>query len=138
MTIDDLKKHVGTMLTAAFPTVTIHFDRIGDDPFHIGVSVYGVDANAVKWVKSKILEIDEKLCANTDFAITPLVRDVATTEKYYPQFVSPWKSVAVFVPNSGSMDAECMQIDLSLNFEMRLEAEPICPIATNEELALAA
>lgn len=25
----------------------------------------------------------------SDFAITPLVRDEATTEKYYPEFVSP-------------------------------------------------
>src|ERR1035441_9669781 len=93
MTIDELKTYVRTMLNAAFPTVTIQFELVGDDPFHLGVAVYGVDQIATKWVKDKILDIDEKLCANSDFAITPLVRDEATTEKYYPEFMSPWKSI---------------------------------------------
>ena len=66
MTIDELKNYVLTMLNAAFPTVTIQFECIGDDPFHIGVSVYGVESRAIKWVKDKILDIDEKLCADTE------------------------------------------------------------------------
>src|ERR1700677_1124895 len=91
MTVEDLKNYVRTMLNAAFPTVTIQFERISDDPFHLGVSVYGVEASSVKWVKDKILDIDEKLCAGGQYAITPLVRDEATTDKFYPQFSSPWK-----------------------------------------------
>lgn len=144
MTIDELKNFVGTMLNAAFPKVTIQFERIGDDPFHLGVSVYGVEANAVKWVKDRILDIDEKLCADTDFAITPLVRDEATTEKFYPQFVSPWKLVqaqsnlVLAAAESYQVVKLVEQLD-SVQSDTRWEAPAsICSCAANEELALAA
>lgn len=80
------------MLLAAFPTVTIQFERVGDDPLHLGVAVYGVESKETKSVKNRILDMDEKLCANSDFALTPLVRDEATTGKYYPEMVSPWNT----------------------------------------------
>jgi hypothetical protein len=78
------------VLSASFPFVTIQIERVEDDPLDLGVSVFGVEKNAVKWVKNKILDLDEELCSNTEFVITPLVRDRETTRKYYPQFLSPW------------------------------------------------
>ena len=144
MTIDDLKDYVRTMLNGAFPTVTIQFERINDDPFHLGVSVYGVEASAVKWVKEKILDIDEKLCADGEYAITPLVRDEATTEKFYPQFSTPWKwlpattTVVHSVKPHAAVDLESLQSMLN---EMPTKweiPEPLCSNAANEELALAA
>jgi hypothetical protein len=142
MTMLDLQNYVRTMLNAAFPTATIQFDRISEDPFHIGVSVYGVEANAVKWVKEKILDIDEKLCADSEFAITPLVRDEATTEKFYPQFASPWKwlpaGTSHAVPACASVAMESLQNMLNGSSTKWEIAEPLCSNAGNEELALAA
>ena len=142
MTIDELKNYVRTMLNAAFPTVTIQFEHVGDDPLHIGVSVYGVEASSVKWVKERILEIDEKLCADGDFALTPLVRDEATTEKFYPQFSSPWKwhhvSATHVALSHLSVDLEAFNAVVNGSFENWKFAEPICSNAANEELALAA
>lgn len=146
MTIDELKTYVRTMLNAAFPTVTIQFELVGDDPFHLGVAVYGVESKAVKWVKDKILDIDEKLCANSHFAITPLVRDEATTEKYYPEFISPWKSIlaaAHRVPLVGrTVATERYDLATVLRVgEFRAEWEypkSVCAGAANQELALAA
>ncbi len=94
MTIEELKTCVRTVLSASFPTVTIHIDRIAEDPLDLGVSVFGVDKNAVKWVKDMILDLDEDLCANTEFVLTPLVRDSEITRKFYPQFLSPWTALA--------------------------------------------
>lgn len=144
MTIDDLKDYVRTMLNGAFPTVTVQFERINDDPFHIGVSVYGVEASAVKWVKEKILDIDEKLCADGDYALTPLVRDEATTEKYYPQFSTPWKwlpiagAVTYVVKPHAAVDLESLQNILAEMPTKWKVSEPLCSNAANEELALAA
>jgi hypothetical protein len=130
------------MLNAAFPAVTIRFERISDDPFHIGVAVYGVEASAVKWVKDRILDIDEKLCADTEFAITPLVRDEATTERFYPEFLSPWKWLRTSVPHlalaSATVDDESLKVILSGSSPKWEFVEPICSSAANEELALAA
>jgi hypothetical protein len=146
MRIDELKEYVRTMLNAAFPTVTIRFEKIGDDPFHIGVGVYGVESQAVRWVKDKILDIDEKLCANTDFAITPLVRDEATTEKHYPELMSPWKpwvgvtGEAILIQSQVSIGACEIWTDAVVGgFAAQWEyPESVCAEAANEELALAA
>ena len=144
MTAEELKTYVRTMLNAAFPTVTIQFERISDDPFHVGVAVYGVESNAIKWVKNKILDIDEKLCVNTEFAITPLVRNEATTEKYYPEFVSPWKSF--HAPVGGALlrhfqvgiEAGDLEDVLRESAEKWEHQKPVCASAANQELALAA
>jgi hypothetical protein len=144
MTIDDLKDYVRMMLNGAFPAVTVQFERINDDPFHLAVSVYGVETSAVKWVKEKILDIDEKLCADGDFALTPLVRDEATTDKFYPQFSTPWKwlpaaaTVAMVVKPHAAVDIECLQSILNEMPTKWEVPEPLCSSAANEELALAA
>jgi hypothetical protein len=144
MNLDELKQYVRTMLNAAFPKVTIQFERIGDDPFHIGVAVYGVEANAVKWVKGKILDIDEKLCADTEFAITPLVRDEATTEKYYPELVSPWKhfhaptGVALLRHLQAGIVAGDLEGVLKESAAQWEHQASVSASAANQELALAA
>jgi hypothetical protein len=146
MTIDELKTYVRTMLNAAFPTVTIQFELVGDDPFHLGVAVYGVESIATKWVKDKILDIDEKLCANSAFAITPLVRDEATTEKYYPELVAPWKQI-IAASHGIASQVRAVAVD---NYDLAtvlqagaVEGEweypkSVCASAENQELALAA
>ncbi len=132
------------MLNGAFPTVTIQFERIGDDPFHVGVAVYGVESNAIKWVKDKILDIDEKICANSEFAITPLVRDEATTEKFYPEFASAWKASDApgYVTFSRravlGIRAADLEVVLSENLSKWEYPESDCANAANQELALAA
>ena|ERR1022692_521653 len=146
MTIDELKICVRTMLNTAFPTVTIRFERVGDAPFHLGVAVYGVESKATKWVKDKILDIDEKLCANTDFAITPLVRDEATTAKYYPEFVSAWKSF--LAPTDAGALIQCQVVIEDYDVEAILMPGGLmaeweypkyaCSSAANEQLPLAA
>jgi len=143
MTIEELKTYVRTMLNAAFPTVTIQFEQIGDDPLHIGVAVYGVESLAVKWVKSKILDIDEKLCTDTEFAITPLVRDEATTDKFYPQFASTWKASVVKATSVSLRHFEfeiCAGsfVTVQQDNESKWEASELVLAAANEELALAA
>jgi hypothetical protein len=144
MTAEELKTYVRTMLNAAFPTVTIQFERISDDPFHIGVAVYGVESNAVKWVKGKILDIDEKLCSDTEFVITPLVRDEATTEKFYPEFISPWKAFhsSVYVSLSCQVQVRTEAGDLEGVLRESAEkwehSESVSASAANQELALAA
>ena len=142
MTIEELKTFVRTMLNAAFPTVTIQFERIGDNPCHIGVAVYGVESNATKWVKDKILDIDEKLCTDTDFVITPLVRDEETTEKYYPNFISPWKvchapKVAV-IAHQARVEIEAVRNPLVESESKWAYPDSVSASAANQELALAA
>lgn len=132
------------MLNAAFPTVTIQFERVGDDPFHIGVAVFGVESNAIKWVKDKILDIDEKICANSEFAITPLVRDEATTEKYYHELMSPWnvchtpKGVAFSRQFQTGIDVGALVLQESSSVGKWEYPEPVSASAANQELALAA
>lgn len=146
MTIDELKEYVRTMLNAAFPTVTIQFERVSDDPLHLGVAVYGVESKATKWVKNKILDIDEKLCANTDFAITPLVRDEATTEKYYPEMVSPWKSFLAPAGAAALPQSQAVIVDYDLGAVLQCGGsmaeweypKSVSASAANQELALAA
>ena len=147
MNVEELKTYVRTMLNSAFPTVTVHFERISDDPFHIGVAVYGVESNAVKWVKDKILDIDEKLCANTDFVITPLVRDEAATAKYYPHLMSAWqacdapKKVAFFHHVLTDVEVEVLEnvwLESSVKWEFASPPSPVCANAANQELALSA
>ena len=143
MTIDELKTYVRMMLNAAFPTATIQFERVSDDPFHIGVGVYGVATNATKWIEDKILDIDEKICANTEFVITPLVRDEATTDKYYPELSTPWKvsygtrpAVAPYQYQT-EIDVDDLGMILQENSGEWQHEKP-AETAANEELALAA
>jgi hypothetical protein len=145
MNIEELKAYVRAMLNAAFPKVTIQFERVSDDLFHIGVGVYGVEPNATKWVEDRILDIDEKLCTNTDFALTPLVRDEATTKKYYPEFASPWKVLPTSRRFVGSYQLQTAIeagafVDVVLQ-ENEMEwkyPDPVSASAANQELALAA
>jgi len=147
MTLEALKTIVRTMLSGAFPCVTIQFDQIGDNPLHLGVSVYGVEPNAVRWLKDKILALDYDLCAGTDFALTPLVRDKETTAKFYPQFTSPWQAEAFGVSFASQLN---MAFDVRLGWPSVLCPEQFEPAAwesseaalmarvANQELALAA
>jgi hypothetical protein len=141
MNAEELKDLVRLMLTWAFPRVTIQFEQINDDPFHIGVGVYSVDPSAVRWVEDKILDIDAEICTGTEFAITPLVRDEATTLKYYPEFCSAWKEI-----HREKASAAVGPLDACPEFSPpgSVEVGPWTPRshavvwAQNEELALAA
>src|SRR5581483_691237 len=128
---------------AAFPRVTVQFEQIEDDPFHIGVGVYGVEAPAVKWVEEKILDIDIQICSDTEFALTPLVRDEATTNQYYPQYAFAWKSQRIHSACVAALEIR-EQMDISLLMFSQTQAltweYPQSPLvaAAAEELALAA
>jgi hypothetical protein len=142
MTIEELKVRVRGLLAAAFPWVTIQFEKISDDPFHVGVGVFGVERQLVKWVEERILDIDAKICADTEFALTPLVRDEATTQKYYPDLMSAWKAVGVFhghkfAGSSIEVRENCIGVGFSSRFPS-WEYESTHPTSADSELALAA
>src|SRR5438270_7870908 len=89
--LEELQEQVRSLLGAAFPKFAITFEAIEDDPFHVGVNVFGVERDLVKWVEERVLDLGTKLCENTEFLLTPLVRDLDTTQRFYPQFLSPWQ-----------------------------------------------
>jgi hypothetical protein len=142
MTVNELKSRVRSELSAAYPTVTIQIEQLGDDPCDLGVSVFGVEHKVVKWVKDRILDLDEELCCNTEFVLTPLVRNKETTQKYYPQFLSPWTAqveVAGGLPSKISM---VNQTETLILISEKSDSKWVYPKTyanvTNEELALAA
>ena len=141
MKIGEIKNCIKLVLNAEFPAVTVRFESVCDDEFHIGVSVYGVEAAVVKKVKERILDLDEDLCSGTEFAITPLVRDLDTTAKYYPDYLFPWTSVQSSCAIYSEADVLVVSdLKLDMNFEAvwAFSSEPFCSSAQNEELALAA
>ena len=145
MIIEELKKHVRAVLCAAFPAHNIQIAQLGENSGDLGISVFGVERNAVRWVKDTILSLDAELCAHTEFALTPLVRDVEVTRKYYPQFLSAWTAemdrgqhclseplVAAPTANLGDFSERD-----SAAWTPAVSAS-LCAWAANEELALAA
>lgn len=145
MNIDELKLHVRAVLSSALPSLTIKIEQLADQTGDLGVSVFGVEKNMVKWVREIILDLDTELCSQTDFALTPLVRDIETTRKYYPQFLSAWTS-QIDRGQCGQAEAVVSsQTDILVDLEeidqtawVLSSTVDFCASAAQEELALAA
>jgi hypothetical protein len=88
MTPETLKLQVKAILTETFPGYHIQLDQLSENPGDLGVSVYGVVPQVMRRVKDKILDLDEEFCTNTTYCLVPLVRNLETTQRYYPQYLS--------------------------------------------------
>jgi len=145
MNIEELKMHVRVVLTASLPSVTIQIAPLSENDGDLGVSIFGVERRAVRWVKDIILDLDAELCSGTQFALTPLVRDLETTRKFYPQFLTPW-TVEVDLGQACLAEPKTNDQFASLADFVENEAAEWVPVVTpefyamasNEELALAA
>jgi hypothetical protein len=95
----------------------------------LGVSVFGVESSQVKAVRNLILAYDLKFCAGRGMALTPLVRSLETTRKFYPALM-PQAAVSVEY-------WEQFQVEEYAMAGIWLMPSTPC-MAGNEELALAA
>lgn len=87
MTIEQLKTRVSAELRAVIPNAVIQINPLSKNAGDLGVSVFAVEHGDVRTVKDIILNLDGELCIGTEFSLTPMVRDMDTTRKYYPQFL---------------------------------------------------
>jgi len=143
MNVEELKQCVRAALATAFPSYTVQIAAVAENPGDLAVSVFGVDRDAVHWVKDKILDLDEELCVGTKFALTPLVRDLTTTRKFYPQHISPWTVVNKLKQTETIAINDCeifvLQEDVHAAVDwVSARSTDECLSAANEELALAA
>ena len=79
-----LAQQVTEIVQSKVPATLVQV-HVGGTGF-LEVSVYRVPPTEVRAVKDLILELDTQLCVGTEKAVTPLVRDIETTNRYYPQF----------------------------------------------------
>jgi hypothetical protein len=86
MDISELKAHVSHKIQTAFPTAHVRISQLSEDPGDLGVSVFNVAKDQVRAAKDLILDLDEELCLKQNWALIPMVRDVETTVRFYPQF----------------------------------------------------
>lgn len=87
MTIEQLKTRVSVAIRAVTPNAVIQISPLSENDGDLGVSVFAVEHGNVRTVKDIILNLDGELCVGTEFSLTPMVRDMATTRKHYPQFL---------------------------------------------------
>jgi len=87
MTIEEIKLKITSTIKESFPKVVVVISTF-DCPSDVIVSVFSVEPNDVRAVKDLILNLDAEVCTISEFCITPLVRNMEITEKYYPQYLS--------------------------------------------------
>lgn len=142
MNAEELKDCVRAALTSAMPKYAIQIEELDGQAGDLGVAVFDVEPEMVKWVRETILDLDAELCIATEFALTPLVRDVETTRKFYPQFMTPWT-----IEVDRGQSAQCESIPAAAPDSLLVIADgawtpsvavEVCAMAANEDLALAA
>ena len=95
-----LRELIRGSLQAAFPAYTVVLESAGDDDGCLGVAVYGVEKHFLKAVQDEIFCIEERVCGVAGIVLIPLVRDQATTRKFYPQHEQAWSlSGACLIPS---------------------------------------
>ena len=77
-------------LTSKLKNFVVRIEDVPDEPRIIGVGVYGVDQEQVMIVAETVLDAEEQLFPDGEFALLPLVRNQEVTARYYPQFLEPW------------------------------------------------
>ena len=78
-------------LNHSFPTCVVRRESAGEDSALIGVGVYGVSPQLIEAVERRIAHLDQTLCVGSDYALIPLVRDIETTKRFYPEHCSAWR-----------------------------------------------
>jgi hypothetical protein len=82
---ENIENAVRERFSARFPALHPHFATSQDDESVIGVSVFGVDPSEVRAVRDFILDLDAELAVGEGFVLTPMVRNLEVTRKFYPQ-----------------------------------------------------
>lgn len=84
-TTGQIKEAVATL----YPLNFIQIEEIPDEPNLIGVGVYGVEKNQVMVVAESIAKIEDTLFPDGSRGLIPLIRDIETTQQYYPECMPP-------------------------------------------------
>ena len=69
---------------------TIAWETIPGEPYLIGVGVFGVPREESGWVRQVIAETEERFLPDGELGLIPLIRDLKTTTKHYPQHMRTW------------------------------------------------
>jgi len=80
-------------LRARLSRYKIVFEAIEDDEGAIGVGVFNVETDRVRWVRQAIHELDGQLLVGTEFCLIPMVRDQAVTREFYPEHAEAWINI---------------------------------------------
>lgn len=91
MNTEKIQAKVRSALAVSFPNSTLVFDANPGGFNDIGVGVYGVSREDVRQVEDMILDLDWELCAGNGCVLTPRVRDMETTRRFYPHLLPRWK-----------------------------------------------
>lgn len=83
-----IKRLARLYLTAKFPHYPVRFESVDDDPDTIGVGVFGVDRSARMTVRRCIFDLDATLAAPKGLIFIPMVRDLETTMRHYPDMIT--------------------------------------------------
>lgn len=125
MSIDQLKSALHDRICGLFPDLVIVIKPLGSDSGHLLAQVFGVDPEDVRAIKSLILDLDIEISDLGEFAVTPLVVDLAKTKEFYPQYLPACATAVQGTFFVGDLSWHGGPFDLVL-------------AAANEELALAA
>lgn len=112
------------------------FSNFSAEGSHVTVSVFGVPKSKVRELRELLLDLDNLFCAGKGLALTPLIRDIETTERFYPQYAADHSWIGFGRPCLEDWKSQPEHPSL---FAVTPE---MCPgkalQAANEELALAA
>ena len=93
MKIEHYKGLVIDRFRERFPEYKIQLNSLEGDVRHLGLSVFGVEKHKFSDVQDLILDIDCEFGVGNGFAVTPLVKSLEVTQKYYPEFL-PAQAIA--------------------------------------------
>jgi len=143
---NEIQNKLRTIFVRAFQRYTIHIEAIPDEPELIGIAIYNVESDQVKWVRERIYDINDELYPESEIGFIPLVRDKITTKEYYPEYVESWSETNCAVSSLDSFHDSTIPKLPTLQKDMKYSTTPIqttqlteeSNASCNTELALAA
>lgn len=147
MTLEHFKGLVTNRFKERFPRFKTHLECLEGDSQHLGLSVFGVEKGMLSEVQELILDIDCELGISNGFVVTPLVKSLEVTLKYYPDFL-PTQAVDA-LEELGESESAAVTNELQRSssiYQLTSEWKRMPPHsfetsfsrAANDELALAA
>jgi hypothetical protein len=86
-TTNGIKEKITEYLTGEFPKFPIVVCESPEDSMTLWVQVFCVTPDQKELVKKKIFDTQEKLFSNFEMILLPMVKSLAITEQYYPEYL---------------------------------------------------